>query len=107
VREKVSGTELESLVELHLTDGNSLSPALNVDFILAFYVVHEITGQQVMFRELRRTISQGGTLLIVEPSFHVSGKQFRKMTEMLESSGFRIVSRPFMPLSRALVAKPV
>jgi len=47
-----------------------------------------------------------GKMLIVEPPFHVSGKEFRTMLHKIENIGFKIISKPkyFMNKS-ALVSK--
>src|SRR4030065_2259766 len=42
LRDKIQGTELEERITLHKCEENKIGLSENVDFILAFYMVHEI-----------------------------------------------------------------
>lgn len=103
VTEKIKGTDLEPLIEIHQCGENETGLKEKADFILAFYVIHEIPGQHNLFNELKTILKPDGKMLIVEPDFHVSGKSFDEMLEKLKNTGFKILERPKMFLSRCVV----
>ncbi len=49
VKRKIEGTELEQRIELHRCKENCIELKEKVDFVLAFYVVHEIPGKDNLF----------------------------------------------------------
>lgn len=59
-----------------------------VDFVLAYYMIHE-TGNVVNFlRDIYEILAPGGTLLIVEPRLHVNRNLFAEMVDLAEETGF-------------------
>lgn len=103
VRQKIRKTELEQIVELHKCQDQSVGVTEKVDFVLAFYVVHEVRNQDNLLRELKSILNPDGRILIVEPNFHVTGKEFKTMLEKAEKIGFAIADRPKSFLNRAVV----
>lgn len=65
-----------------------------VDFSLAFDVVHEIPDQENLFREIYQAMKRGALLLISEPSGHYSDESFRRMLEIPTGQGFSKISNP-------------
>jgi len=74
-----------------------------VDFVLAFYVVHELPDAGVFFREAAAVLKPGGTILIAEPSGHVKEEQFEQTVQLAKDAGFMVVERPEIPVSRAVL----
>jgi ubiquinone/menaquinone biosynthesis C-methylase UbiE len=103
VRQKIRKTELEQTIELHKCQDQSVGVTEKVDFILAFYVVHEIPDQDKLFRELKSILKPEGKIFIVEPNFHVPKKSFDRMLERAKNWGFEIAKQPKSFLSRAVV----
>jgi ubiquinone/menaquinone biosynthesis C-methylase UbiE len=100
---KVKGTASEQRVVLHKCQENSIGLTGNVDFILAFWMVHEVPDNDSLFEELKSILKPGGKLYIIEPKIHVSRSSFQKMSDKLIRTGFRIVDRPKIFFSRAIV----
>jgi ubiquinone/menaquinone biosynthesis C-methylase UbiE len=100
---KIRGTDLEKRVEAHLCHNDSIGVSQKVDFVLAFWMVHEVPDQQRMFEELKSVLKPGGRIWIIEPKIHVSGKSFRKMITALESAGLEIIDKPKVSLSRTVL----
>lgn len=94
LRKKIKGTNLEQKIALHKCEENKIGTSEKVDFILAFYMIHEVKNKDNLFLELKSILNPGGKMLIVEPKFHVSRKAFEKMVIKLETTGFRIIERP-------------
>lgn len=105
VEQKVQGTELEPMVELHRCNERQIGLTEKADFILAFYMVHEVPNKPRFFEELRSLLQPNGTLLIVEPKFHVTKKTFTQMLSVTEKSGLQIIGTPTYSLSRAVLLK--
>jgi ubiquinone/menaquinone biosynthesis C-methylase UbiE len=105
VRKKIKGTALEPRVELHKCEETSTGISETVDFILCFYMIHEVPDQNSLFMELKSILRPGGRLYIIEPKFHVSNKDFEKMLVRLDSFGFEIIESPKVFFSRAVLLK--
>jgi ubiquinone/menaquinone biosynthesis C-methylase UbiE len=98
---KIRVTGMEKRVEEHLCLSDRIGIKIMLDFVLAFWMVHEVPDPQKMFEELRFLLNQGGRILIIEPKIHVREKSFRKMIASAEASGFEIIERPNVNLSRS------
>jgi ubiquinone/menaquinone biosynthesis C-methylase UbiE len=107
VRQKIKGTELEKKITLHKCKEDSICLTKKVDFILAFYMIHEVPNQDKLFSELKSILKPNGQLFIIEPKFHVSKKSFELMIDRIKSNGFEIKDRPIVFFSRTIVLKIV
>jgi ubiquinone/menaquinone biosynthesis C-methylase UbiE len=96
IRSKISGTALEDRVTLHLCSAESIGVTEEVDFVLLFYVAHEIPDQGGLFMELAAILNPGGAVLLVEPPFHVSKVAFEKTIGVATEAGLTVSERPRM-----------
>jgi len=103
VRGKIRGTELERRIELHNCQQARIGVSEKTDFVLAFYVIHEMPDHDAAFAELRSILKPKGKLYIVEPKHHVSKREFEEMVEKANRNGFAVVQRPSILFSRAVV----
>ena len=62
------------------------------DFVLASAVVHEVPDSSSFFTQLFSSLKEGGELLVIEPSHHVSQKDFSNTVETASSAGFTPVN---------------
>jgi ubiquinone/menaquinone biosynthesis C-methylase UbiE len=100
LRDKVRGTALEDRITLVKCDANSVNVSTCVDFILVFYMAHEVPDKVSLFRQLRAVLNTGGRLLLVEPKlFHVSKEDFRLTTGLAEANGFSVHPGPKLRFS--------
>lgn len=102
---KFSGSELRKRVTPVLCTADSIGVSEKVDFVLAFWMVHEVPDQERMFREVKLILKPGGKLWIVEPKIHVTKKAFERMLDILEYEGFEITERPAAAISRSILVK--
>jgi ubiquinone/menaquinone biosynthesis C-methylase UbiE len=65
-----------------------------VDFVLAFFVVHEIPSAEAFFGEAAAALKPGGLLLLVEPAGHVKPEKFQRELEAAHAAGFEVAERP-------------
>jgi 2-polyprenyl-3-methyl-5-hydroxy-6-metoxy-1,4-benzoquinol methylase len=103
LRDKVQGTELEERIILHQCQETRIGVSENVDFVLAFYMVHEVTNQERFFNEIGTIVKPNGQVLIVEPPFHVSEKAFEETIRTAQGVGFKPAARPKLLLSKAVI----
>ena len=103
VRKKIGGTALEPIVEPHKSDFESIGVVEKVDFILAFWMVHEVRNQEKFLEELVSILKPDGLIFITEPKIHVSKKIFNRMVDKVKESGLTIVESPKVFFSRTIV----
>jgi ubiquinone/menaquinone biosynthesis C-methylase UbiE len=100
---------LRDRIEVRLVQGAGLGVenlAGEVDFVLAFAVVHELPDVDRFFREAHAALRPGGRMLVAEPTHHVTGDAFGATLASAERAGFRLEARPVIRSSRtALLAK--
>jgi len=105
VRDKIQGTELEERITLYKCEENKIGVSDSVDFILAFYVVHEVPDQEEFLNEVGSILKPNGHALIVEPPFHVSKKAFEETIRKARDAGFTPVERPKVLFSKTVVLR--
>jgi len=103
VSKKIRGTKLEQRIELHKCISNKIGVVEKVDFVLAFYMIHEVPDQDKLFRELKSILKPQGQIYIIEPKFHVSEKSFEEMIHLIKGIGFEIIDRPKVFFSRTVL----
>ena len=78
-----------------------------IDFALAFFVVHEAADQSNLFQETHAALKPGARLLVAEPRGHVSEAAFHTSLDLAHQSGFATVDAPRIGRSHvALLEKP-
>lgn len=100
---KIRGTELEHRIDLHICLEDVIGISQKVDFILAFWMVHEVPDQKRLIEEMKSVLNPGGRIWIIEPKIHITDKAFQKMTGLLELSGLKIIEKPKIWLSRSVL----
>jgi ubiquinone/menaquinone biosynthesis C-methylase UbiE len=88
-------------IVLHLASQDSLGVTTAADFILAFWMAHEVPDQQRFYQQLNVVLKDSGRFLLVEPKIHVSGKQFKAEIAAAGAAGFKLVETPTVSLSHA------
>jgi SAM-dependent methyltransferase len=74
-----------------------------VDFVLAFGVVHELPNIERFFAEVSKVLKPGCRLLLAEPHFQVSEQEFAVTLQMAKQSGFHLNSQPAIRWTRSAV----
>jgi len=109
LKEKAEKEGFISDITIHKADPDSikLPDSVRADFVLAFYVIHEMPDFNSVFREIFGSLKPGGKMLVAEPVMHVSKKEFDDTLNAAERAGFKIVGRPKIWFSRTvLLLKP-
>jgi ubiquinone/menaquinone biosynthesis C-methylase UbiE len=104
VKNKIKGTEIEKRIKLHKCEKDKIGISEAVDFVLAFYMVHEIPDQKKFFEEIASILKPKGKALIVEPKlFHISEKDFQQTISKVRETGLEPVEKPKIFISRTVV----
>lgn len=103
IRKKVSLSNMQDRIRVHKCDESAINLNDTVDFILAFYMIHELADKEKTFMELKKILKPDGRLLIVEPDFHVTKKDFQDMISRLINAGFKVTGRQKLFLSRSVL----
>ena len=76
-----------------------------VDFILAAYVIHELPNKKEWLKTLYNSLKKGGHLLVIEPNFVVTKKDFIQTRELVLDTGFELIKKPCVLFSKVILAK--
>ena len=76
-----------------------------VDFVLAFFMVHEMPSATRFFAEAAETMKPGATLLLAEPPGHVKKEKFDAELQVATAAGFGIADRPSIRRAQAALLK--
>jgi ubiquinone/menaquinone biosynthesis C-methylase UbiE len=94
---------LSGRIELHRCEANALHLSVSVDFILTFWMAHEVDRLPTFMQELHALLNDGGHYFLAEPLLHVSAKRFRDICDAAAKAGFAAGRAPAVRFSRAVV----
>jgi ubiquinone/menaquinone biosynthesis C-methylase UbiE len=100
-RARKAGVSERIRTQLSRPDGLGISEA--ADFVLMFWMAHEVPDQQGLFREVRAMLKPEGRVLLVEPRLHVTGPMFEKTLAAAGAAGLKVREEPRISFSRAVV----
>jgi ubiquinone/menaquinone biosynthesis C-methylase UbiE len=101
VRTKSEQKGLVSRIRFHRAEPERLGVGEKADFILSFYMVHEVPDRDRFLKEVRMLLKPGAKYLIVEPDFHVSKEAFKDTVDAARRVGLKPVFYPKVLWSRA------
>lgn len=78
-----------------------------IDFALAFAVVHEVADTAVFFQDVYNVMKQQGLFLVAEPKGHVSERDFDLSISCAVKIGFEIIDHPQIRRNRTVLLTKV
>lgn len=93
-------------IDFRLCNASKLGVKGPVDFVLAFWVVHEVADRKNLLIEVRSFLKSRGQLLIAEPKGHVSASRFAETVELARNVGFETSKGPVVRFSRSVICSP-
>jgi len=105
-RSRAKRRRLDGIIEFRLCEPDGLGLKETVDFVLAFWMVHEVSDQKAFLEEVRTSLKPSGVLLIVEPKMHVPAPRFEEEVDLARSGGFEVVPGPKVWFSRSVACSP-
>ena len=92
-----------NIVDVHLATVDKIGYSGQVDFILTFWMAHEVKDQPAFFKEIIAMLKPGAKYLLVEPTIHVSAAEFDATVQNAIASGLKPVADQKVTASRAKV----
>ena len=106
VQQRAARAGLQSRIQLHRCQPDTLAISEPADFVLTFWMAHEVPNKTAFLQEIRNLLKPNARYLLVEPKIHVSGTDFQKTVEAAEAVGLKPCTKPNIGLSRAVVFGP-
>ena len=104
IKNKISGKSFERIIVLHKCTQNNINLKERVDFILMFYMVHEVPNKENLFSEVLPLMNNDGLIMIVEPGI-LPKKEFNRTINIVKNYGFGEYKILKIPLSKGIVLK--
>ena len=101
-RRAVKAGVAERLVT-HRAEPDAFGLKEKADFILVFWMLHEVPDQLDFFNRLKKIMKSNARVLVVEPKIHVSSAMFVRTMQTAKQSGFLLQDYPRIALSRAIL----
>ena len=101
LRQRAERAGLSGNLTTHLGNPGDQAMPDNADFVLIFWMIHEVPDQRAFLSDLGACLRPGGRMLIVEPHLHVRAEKFRSTLDAAEQVGLRLTDRPGISLSRS------
>ena len=103
VKRRAEKAGLVSRIRLREVDDSGLHFEGAFDFVLAFWMLHEVPDQAVVLGQICRALRPGGRFLLVEPKGHVKVAAFDCTIQIAQKAGLVRVRQPKVAFSRAIL----
>ncbi|MBD3252330.1 methyltransferase domain-containing protein [Candidatus Pacearchaeota archaeon] len=100
---RIMGSEIEKIIKPVKCKKGNIGVKEKVDFVLAFYMVHEVVDKEKFFNQIKKIMKKNSKFLVVEPKNHVSEEEFNKTIKLALKKRFRILKKPKVFFSRAVL----
>ncbi len=90
-------------IQPHLASPDSLGNHPKADFVMAFWMVHEVPNQRVFLTEIFGFLKPEGLFLLVEPILHVHKEIFLRTVQTAKEVGFVVKDVPKIRLSQSVL----
>ena len=104
LRKRAEKYDVSGVIKL-LEPGKNFNPlelADMLDFVLLFFVVHEVPDKKQLFSDLYSMLRPGGKILFAEPKGHVIAANFKKSLQIAQEAGLKVSDEK--PLRKGLSA---
>jgi ubiquinone/menaquinone biosynthesis C-methylase UbiE len=106
IKKRAQQAQVDKRITFQLCSPDSLGVKGKADFILAFWMVHEVPDKPRFLTELFLALKDKGTFLLAEPVFHVTKTNFEETVQLAVQTGFALSDRPkIMSCRSALFTK--
>jgi ubiquinone/menaquinone biosynthesis C-methylase UbiE len=100
---RAAGKGVLKIITPNLASGNDLKLKTKADFALSFWMIHEVPDKKRFLKQVYNALKSKGRYLIVEPKLHTGEKYFKGLEDLCKSAGFKLLGKPSVALSRALL----
>jgi hypothetical protein len=96
---RASEAGLAANLTTNLSKPNDFGLDVKADFVLAFWMVHEVPEFVHFFVNVKEIMKLKAFFLVAEPLFHVTKRSFNNTLRTAQKIGFKIVNRPEISFS--------
>jgi ubiquinone/menaquinone biosynthesis C-methylase UbiE len=105
IKKRAERSGVQQRIDLQLCSSDSLGLNRSVDFILAFWMLHEVPDKERFLAELFSLLKDEGNFLLVEPKIHTTKADFEETVRLSVQAGFTLYENPEIFLSRCALFK--
>ncbi len=105
LRKRAEKADFVSRIHTHNCKQDEIGINEEVDFVLTFWMVHEVPDKENFFKQINSSLKVQRKLLIAEPKIHVSSEDFKETLNSAQKVGLELCDTPKISLSRAAVLK--
>ncbi len=103
VEKRAKREGLADRIRLHRCEKDRIGVEEELDFCVAFFMVHETPDQRAFLEEIGSLLKPEGALFVAEPVVHVARRDFEKTVELAGTLGLKPVERPQVPFGQAVL----
>ena len=107
LRRRASRAGMTDRITTVLAEPDDIAIAGQVDFVLAFWMVHEVKDIPRFFGQVAAVLRPGGKMLYAEPRMHVTQKRFDEILGYAKAAGLAASDGPKVGMSRSAVLEKV
>jgi len=100
---RAAAQKLDHLISPGLAESAQLNLPMDLDFVLASWMVHETREKDAFFSQVSEALKVGGFFYVTEPRMHVSERAFEEEFAVVANLPLKITARPKVAFSRAAV----
>jgi ubiquinone/menaquinone biosynthesis C-methylase UbiE len=103
VKERAMREGLADRIRIHLCSRDRIGLQEELDFAVAFFMVHEVPDVPAFLEEICTLLKPGGRFFITEPKIHVGLLAFQQIMRKAQVVGFEIAERPSVRFGRTIL----
>ena len=103
VKGRAMSEGLADRIRIHLCSRDRIGLQEELDFAVAFLMVHEVPDVQTFLEEIYALLKTGGRFFITEPKIHVGLLAFQQIMRKAQVIGFEIAERPSVRFGRTVL----
>ncbi|MFH0919207.1 MAG: class I SAM-dependent methyltransferase [Fibrobacterota bacterium] len=88
-----------------LVTGTEYGLKSEVDFALAFWMVHEVPDKNALLQSIHTAMKDKALFLIAEPLLHVTNRMMEETIAVAQTVGFKVEDRPKIFFSRGVLLR--
>ena len=100
LRARAEQAGLASRIHPHQATTTTMDLVARAEFVLAFYMLHEVPNKERFLEEVREILNEDGRFLLVEPWGHVSGVEYQRTVATAAAVGLKPLSKVRVAFSR-------
>ena len=103
VKERAIREGLADRIRIHLCNRDRVGLREELDFAVAFFMVHEVPDVEIFLEEIYALLKPDGRFFITEPKIHVGLLAFQQIMRKAQVIGFEIAERPSVRFGRTVL----